>query len=153
MGVSCWPTPISMMTTACRRDRSRLIVIDSSALIAILRRELEADHYLQAIAAAEGCILSSVSLLETSMVLAGRTGDATAWVELDALIARAGMRVVAQDAELVETARTAFLQYGKGRHPAALNLGDCASYALAKSRGLPLLFKGDDFPRTDLTAA
>ena len=129
-----------------------MIVVDSSALVAILRREPEADHFLQAIAEADGCMLSSVSLLETSMVLVGRTGDATAWAELDALIARARMQVVAQDAELVEAARQAFLQYGKGRHSAALNLGDCASYALAKARSLPLLFKGNDFPRTDRTA-
>ena len=130
-----------------------MIVVDSSALIAILRREPEADSLLQVIAAAEGCLLSSVSLLETSMVLAGRTGNAEAWAELDALVARSGMQVVAQDAGLVGEARAAFLRYGKGRHPAALNLGDCASYALAKVRGLPLLFKGNDFPRTDLTAA
>ena len=129
-----------------------MIVVDSSVLVAILRREPEADHFLQAIAEADGCMLSSVSLLETSMVLAGRTGDAMAWTELDALIARAGMQIVAQDAELVEVARQAFLRYGKGRHSAALNLGDCASYALAKARNLPLLFKGNDFPRTDLTA-
>lgn len=129
-----------------------MIVVDSSVLVAILRREPEADHFLQAIAEADGCMLSSVSLLETSMVLAGRTGDATAWAELDALVARAGMQIVAQDAELVEAARHAFLRYGKGRHSAALNLGDCASYALAKTRNLPLLFKGNDFPRTDLTA-
>ncbi len=128
-----------------------MIVVDSSALIAILRREPEADHFLQAIAEADGCMLSSVSLLETSMVLAGRTGDATAWAELDVLIARAGMQVVAQDAELAEAARQAFLRYGKGRHSAALNLGDCASYALAKARSLPLLSKGNDFPRTDLS--
>jgi ribonuclease VapC len=127
-----------------------VIVVDSSALIAILRREPEADHFLQAIAEADGCMLSSVSLLETSMVLAGRTGDATAWAELDALIARAGMQVVAHDAELAKAARQAFLRYGKGRHSAALNLGDCASYALAKTRSLPLLAKGNDFPRTDL---
>jgi ribonuclease VapC len=62
------------------------------------------------------------------------------------------MQVVALDAGLAEEARGAFLRYGKGRHPAALNLGDCASYAVAKARGLPLLFKGDDFPRTDLLA-
>ena len=130
-----------------------MIVVDCSALIAILRREPEADGFLQAIATAEGCLLSSVSLLETSMVLAGHTGDAAAWAELDALVARSGMEVVAQDAKLVMEARAAFLRYGKGRHPAALNLGDCASYALAKVRGLPLLFKGNDFPRTDLTAA
>ena len=130
-----------------------MIVVDSSALIAILRREPEADDFLRVIAEAEGCLLSSVSLLETSLVLAGRTGDATSWTELDALIARAGMEVVAQDAELAEAARMAFLRYGRGRHPAALNLGDCTSYALAKHRDPPLLFKGDDFSRTDLRAA
>jgi ribonuclease VapC len=130
-----------------------VIVIDSSALIAILRRESEADGFLQIIVEAVSCLLSSVSLLETSMVLAGRTGDATSWTELDALIARARIEVVAQDAELTEAARAAFLRYGRGRHPAALNLGDCASYALAKHHDVPLLFKGADFPRTDLRAA
>ena len=93
-----------MTRTAYRRDCPGLIVIDGSALITILRREPEADHFLQTIAGAEGCIISSVSLLETSMALARRTGDATAWAELDALIAWAGMPVVAQDAELVEAA-------------------------------------------------
>jgi ribonuclease VapC len=92
-------------------------------------------------------------LLETSIVLVGRTGDATSWTELDALIARAGIQVVVHGEELAETARMAFLRYGRGRHPAALNLGDCASYALAKHHNLPLLFKGDDFPRTDRQAA
>jgi ribonuclease VapC len=130
-----------------------VIVIDSSALIAILRREPEADDFLRVIAEAESCLLSAVSFLETSMVVAGRTGDATSWTELDALIARAGIEIVAQDAALAETARTAFLRYGRGRHPAALNLGDCASYALAKHHNLPLLFKGDDFSRTDLRTA
>ena len=130
-----------------------MIVVDSSALIAILRREPEADSFLEIIVEAEGCLLSSVSLLETSMVLAGRTGDLASWTELDALIARAGIQVVAQDAELAEAARAAFLRYGRGRHPAALNLGDCASYALAKHHDLPLLFKGADFSRTDLRTA
>ena len=130
-----------------------MIVVDTSALIAILRREPEADSFLQIISQSEHCLLSSVSLLEISMVLAGSAGDATAWMELDALIARAGMEVVAQDTELIEAARGAFLRYGKGRHPAGLNLGDCASYALAKYRNLPLLFKGDDFSKTDLRSA
>jgi len=130
-----------------------VIVIDSSALIAILRREPEADRFLRVIAAADGCLLSSVGLLETSMVLAGRTGDQAAWAGLDALIARAGMEVVAQDGEQARLAREAFLRFGKGRHPAALNLGDCAAYALARSRVLPLLFKGEDFVRTDLLPA
>ena len=130
-----------------------MIAVDSSALIAILRREPEADSFLEVIAGADRCVLSSVSLLETSMVLAGRTGTAAAWTGLDALIARAGMQVVAQDAQLAEAARDAFVRFGKGRHPAALNMGDCASYALAKTRNLPLLFKGADFPKTDLVAA
>ena len=130
-----------------------MIAVDSSALIAILRREPEADSFLQVIATADGCLLSSVSLLETSLGLAGRTGDAASWSELDALIARAAVQVVAQDAGLAEAARDAFLRYGKGRHPAALNLGDCASYALARTHSLKLLFKGSDFARTDLMAA
>jgi ribonuclease VapC len=130
-----------------------VIVIDSSALIAILRREPEADSFLRAIVSAEGCLLSAVSLLETSMVLAGRTGGASTWAELDELIARAAIEVMAHDVALADGARSAFLRYGKGRHPAGLNLGDCASYALAKGRGLPLLFKGRDFSATDLTAA
>ncbi len=87
------------------------------------------------------------------MVLAGRPGDATSWLELDALIARAGIEIVAQDQALAGLAREAFLRFGKGRHPAALNLGDCSTYALAKARGLPVLFKGEDFSRTDLRAA
>jgi ribonuclease VapC len=130
-----------------------VIVIDTSALIAILRREPEADLFLQCISEADGCLFSSVSFLETSTVLAGRSGDATSWTELDLLIARAEIQVVAQDAELAQAARAAFLRYGRGRHPASLNLGDCSSYALAKHRNLPLLFKGDDFPRTDLSSA
>ena len=130
-----------------------MIVVDSSALIAILRREPDADRFLRLIIKAEGCLLSAISLLETSMVLAGRAGDASAWVELDALIARATIQVVAHDAELAIESRKAFVRYGKGRHRAALNLGDRASYALAKRRGLPLLYKGNDFTSTDLVAA
>ncbi|HEY2047930.1 MAG TPA: type II toxin-antitoxin system VapC family toxin [Caulobacteraceae bacterium] len=130
-----------------------MIVVDSSALVAILRREPEADAFLRIIAESHRCLVSSVSVLETSMVLAGRTGDHERWFELDALIERAGIEIVPQDAEQVAQARRAFLEYGKGRHIARLNLGDCASYALAKCRGLPLLFKGDDFLQTDLAAA
>ncbi len=130
-----------------------MIVLDSSALIAILRREPEADGFLRIVASTNGCLLSSVSLLETSMVLAGRTGHADRWLELDDFVDRAGIEVVAQDAGLADTARRAFLHYGKGRHPAALNLGDCASYALARERNLPILFKGNDFAQTDLAAA
>ena len=118
-----------------------------------MRRELEADAFLRIIAEAEICLLSAVSLLEASMVLAGRAGSAASWVELDELLATAEIEVVPQDKALAEAARTCFLRYGNGRHPAGLNLGDCATYALARSRGFPLLFKGEDFSKTDLPAA
>lgn len=130
-----------------------MIVVDSSALIAILRREPEADAFLEIIAAADQCLLSAVSLLETSMVLAGRSGDASSWTELDGLVAQASIEVVPQDAALTDAARAAFLRYGKGRDGAGLNLGDCAAYALASSRDLPLLFKGTDFAQTDIEVA
>jgi len=91
--------------------------------------------------------------MEASLVLAGREGDDTSWLGLDQLIARAGIEVVPQDRLLAEIAREAFLRFGKGRHPARLNMGDCAAYALARSRGLPLLFKGGDFSKTDIVAA
>lgn len=130
-----------------------MIVVDSSALIAILRREPEADAFLEIIAAADQCLLSAVSLLETSMVLAGRSGDASSWTELDARVAQASIEVVLQNAALTDAARAAFLRYGKGRDGAGLNLGDCAAYALASSRDLPLLFKGTDFAQTDIEVA
>ena len=130
-----------------------MIVLDSSALVAILRREPEAAAFARAIAQASRCLMSSVSLMETSMVLAGRAGTMESWADLDALIARAAVQVEPHDAEQARASRAAFLRCGKGRHPAGLNLGDCASYALAKTRGLPLLFKGADFSKTDLTAA
>lgn len=130
-----------------------MIVADTSAMIAVLRREAEADTFLRIIAGARGCLLSAVSYPEASLVLAGRTGEHIAWRGLDALIRRADMQVVAHDAGLANIAREAFLRYGKGRHPAALNFGDCAAYALAKGRDLPLLFKGGDFSNPDITAA
>jgi ribonuclease VapC len=130
-----------------------VIVADTSALIAILRDEPEAEAFLRIIVAADRCLIASVSLMEASMVLAGRTGDETSWEGLDQLIVRGGIEVVPQDRALANLARHAFLRFGKGRHPAALNMGDCASYALAKAHGLPLLFKGDDFNRTDLVSA
>jgi ribonuclease VapC len=130
-----------------------VIVIDTSALVAVLRREPEADAFLRIIADADRCLVSAVTCTEASLVLAGRTGNQTCWQGLDALLVRAGMEVVPHDADLAEIARNAFLRFGKGRHRAALNFGDCATYALAKARDLPLLFKGDDFTATDLVAA
>jgi len=130
-----------------------LIVVDTSALVAILRREPEADDFLRIIIHSGSCLVLSVSIMEASLVLAGREGDDTSWLGLDQLIARAGIEVVPQDRLLAEITREAFLRFGKGRHPARLNMGDCAAYALARSRGLPLLFKGGDFSKTDIVAA
>ena len=109
-----------------------MIVVDSSAPRAILRREPEADPILQVIEMTDACLLSSISLLETSMVPAGRNGDAVAWTELDALLECAAMQVIPHDTSLAEEARAAFLRYGKGRPPAGLNLGDCTAYAWPK---------------------
>lgn len=128
------------------------MVIDSSALIAILFDEPEAAGLAQAIAAHPSRCMSAFSLLETSVVLARRKGPA-AVQELDALIADLGIETIAFDPIQARLARTAYRRFGKGNHPAGLNLGDCCSYALAKSRGEPLLFKGADFTQTDLQAA
>ncbi|WP_317135280.1 type II toxin-antitoxin system VapC family toxin [Nguyenibacter vanlangensis] len=127
-------------------------MLDTSVLVAILRGEPDADEFLTRIVATDRCLLSSVSLLETSMVLAGRSPSLDAWTGLDQLVEAAGVEIVPFSADQAALAREAFLRFGKGRHPAGLNFGDCASYALAKIRNLPLLFKGDDFSQTDLVA-
>ena len=129
-----------------------MIAVDTSALIAILLAEQEAEAFKHRLAA-EPARVSAVSLQEASMVLAERLGDATAWQELDELIQAIPLEVIAHDQQLAEIARDAFLRFGKGRHPARLNCGDCASYALAKSLNIPLLFKGTDFAQTDIVAA
>jgi ribonuclease VapC len=130
-----------------------VIAIDSSALVAILQSEPDALLFAEAIGAAEAIIVSAVSFFETSMVLAGRVQDETGWRLLDALIGRAKIEIVPFDAGQAAIARAAFLKYGKGRHTAALNFGDCAAYALAKSRNIPLLYKGADFAKTDIVSA
>lgn len=130
-----------------------MIAIDTSALIAIFRLEPEADRFLKAIVGADSRVISALSLLEASMVMSGGAYGPAAFEPLDEFLAEAGVEVVAFDAEQARLARAAFLRYGKGRHKAALNLGDCASYALARARSAPLLFKGEDFPHTDVIAA
>lgn len=122
-------------------------------MIAILLNEPEKDRFRDAILAAYPRLMSAVSLQEASIVWAGRTGDRTAWETLDALLERFDLEIVAHDANLALAAREAFLRFGKGRHPAALNFGDCAAYALAKVNDLPLLFKGGDFGQTDILTA
>jgi ribonuclease VapC len=128
------------------------MVIDTSALLAILQDEPERRTFNEAIEAAESRSMSAATFVETSIVIEARYG-AEGVRDLDLLISKAGIVLVAVDAEQAEIARTAFSRFGKGRHAAGLNYGDCFSYALAKALGEPLLYKGGDFSRTDITAA
>lgn len=130
-----------------------MIIIDTSALIAIFRLEPEADAFLKAIVAAEARAMSALSVLETSMVMSGGAFDSSVFEPLDEFLIEAGIETVPFDAEQAQLARDGFMRYGKARHRAALNFGDCASYALAKKRQAALLFKGEDFRHTDLIAA
>lgn len=132
-----------------------MIAIDTSALIAIHGNEPERRDFVRAIGSVARSLISAGTVLETSLVLMGRSrAPATICERLDRWLARAAVEVVSFDAEQMSAARAAFLHYGKGRHPAAaLNFGDCISYALAKTHGLPLLYKGEDFAHTDLEPA
>ncbi len=125
------------------------MVIDSSALIAILLGEPEARALAQAISNDQKRLLSAVSALETAIVIETRKGPAGVR-EFDLLVHQVQIEIVAMNEEQVQLARRAYSEFGKGRHPAGLNLRDCCSYALARHAGEPLLFKGDDFSKTDI---
>ena len=129
-----------------------MIAIDTSALIAVPRREDEAEAFARVIAEAERCFLSAVGLLETSMVIIGR-GPPELVNLLDALVQELTIEIVPFEEGLARESRGAFIRFGKGRHSAGLNFGDCVSYALAQTRGVPLLYKGDDFAKTDVIGA
>ncbi len=126
------------------------MVIDTSALLAILQDEPERRTFSEAIEAAETRSMSAATFVETSIVIESRYGPA-GLRDLDALIATAAIAVVTVAADQAQISRAAFSQFGKGRHPAGLNYGDCFAYALAKALGEPLLFNGGDFARTDVT--
>jgi ribonuclease VapC len=128
------------------------MVLDTSAVLAMLFVEPEAEAFARAVARAEYRRISAANLLETGIV-ADHQADARAGRQLDALIARIELSTEPVTAEHVRIARQAYLDFGKGNHPAGLNFGDCFAYALAKATGEPLLFKGDDFERTDIQAA
>ena len=130
-----------------------MIVIDTSAVLAILFEEPEAEAFMTRIVEAESPAMSAVSVLEAGLVMAGRGGGPAQWTLFDALLQDARVDVVAFDSAQATLARRAFLHYGRGRHPAGLNFVDCASYALAAAKGWPLLFKGEDFVRTDIPPA
>jgi ribonuclease VapC len=127
------------------------VVIDTSALIALLSMEPEAQRIAVALESDPNRLISAATLVEAGIVIESRYGAAGAR-ELDLLVAKAGFIVESVTPEQADTAREAWRRYGKGRHSAGLNYGDCFSYALAKIKGEPLLFKGEDFPDTDITA-
>ena len=128
------------------------MIIDTSALLAILLGEPDAGRYEDAIAAAWPRRMSAIALLEAAMVVESR-GGAKAGHELDVLLEKAAVELVPVTSEHANAARRAWRRFGKGNHRASLNLGDCFAYALAKTTGEPLLFKGEDFNHTDVEPA
>ena len=125
------------------------MVLDTSALVALLLNEPEAEAFRLAIEEDATRLVSAATLLETAIVIEARKGEAGGR-ELDLLIHKADMTVVAVDLGQVSEARRAYRRFGRGRHAAGLNFGDCFAYALARTSGEPLLFKGADFARTDI---
>lgn len=130
-----------------------MIVLDTSALVAVVFGEPQRDAFLRTMQTASKALISTVSAVETRMVVHGRRGQ-RAVILLDDVLRLPMFELAPPGASEVDAAYAAFVAYGKGSgHPAALNFGDVFSYALAKVRGLPLLFKGDDFGHTDIPSA
>src|SRR6266480_483137 len=125
------------------------MVIDTSALLAIFLAEAERTTFLDLILQAGKRLISAANVLETGIVLETKRGE-SAGREFDLFVVRTNLEIVPVDAEQIEIARSAWRNFGKGRHPAALNFGDCFTYALAKSSGEPVLAKGRDFTLTDI---
>jgi ribonuclease VapC len=128
------------------------MILDTSALVAVLYREPEAEMFVRLIRAAEVCRISVANHLELMMVVESQLGPEGAR-QADAFLRRAGIEIEPVSLEHGALARQAFLDFGKGRHKAGLNFGDCFAYALARATGEPLLFKGQDFALTDIAAA
>ena len=128
------------------------MIVDSSAVLAVLYREPDAERFETAIASAPNCRMSVANALEAYIVVEGRGGMA-AGDALDRFLKAAVIDLAPVTAEHLEAARRAWRRFGKGNHRAALNFGDCFAYALADVTGEPLLFKGEDFARTDVEAA
>jgi ribonuclease VapC len=128
------------------------MVIDTSAIVAILFDETERNEFDRLIAEDNVRLISAATRVEAAFVIEGRTRD-VGRARLERFLSIAGLEIVSVTAEQAELAVEAFRRYGKGRHPVGLNIGDCFSYALATATGEPLLFKGDDFARTDIRPA
>ncbi len=129
-----------------------MIVVDSSIIVAIIREESDAAIWVDVLDKTPHAFMSVISYVETNMVIAGRWSDARLG-RVDATLKALHVRVVPVTLNQGNVALAAFLRFGRGRHSAGLNIGDCFAYALAKSRDLPLLFKGDDFAKTDIVPA
>jgi ribonuclease VapC len=127
------------------------MIIDTSAMVAILYREPEAKTFARLIHDADACRISVANYVELSMVIESQLGP-EGMRQAEAFFRRAGVMIEPVTVEHGELARQAFLDFGKGRHKAGLNYGDCFSYALAKATGEPLLYKGNDFSQTDIRA-
>lgn len=128
-------------------------MIDTSALLAILFAEPEASRLVRAIAAAETRLVGAPTIVEAAAIMLARKGPAGE-IALDALLQRLAVDVVPMSPEAAGAARSAYRRFGKGvGSPGVLNYGDCLAYGVATAEGRPLLFKGDDFPRTDVAVA
>jgi len=125
------------------------MVVDTSALIAILLGEPETEFFVRVLADDPKKMISAFNALESAIVIEAKKGEAGGR-ELDLLMHRARIEIIPLNGDQVELALTAWRKYGKGNHAAGLNIGDCCAYALAKYSGEPLLFKGKDFSRTDI---
>lgn len=130
----------------------RRLVVDTSALMALLFMEDDARRYAEALQAASALSVAAPTWVESMQVATARRGQ-VGQDGLQELLDRLGVEIVAFDAGMARLAHEAWLRFGKGRHPAGLNYGDCFAYALAMQLGAPLLFKGEDFARTDVTSA
>lgn len=128
------------------------MIVDASALLAILLAEPEAAAFAAALARTADPKMSAVNYLEVAIRI-DRENSIVAAQKLEDFMAITGITVLPVSLNQTRLARLAYAEFGKGRHPAGLNFGDCFAYALAKETGLPLLFKSDDFPRTDIEAA
>ncbi|MGH7024836.1 MAG: type II toxin-antitoxin system VapC family toxin [Caulobacteraceae bacterium] len=128
------------------------MVVDTSALVAILLGEADAGRYARALEEAPSRLISAVSRVELSIVMESRKGDGGR-ADLERLLLDGDFEIVGVSAELAHSAIDAFRRFGKGRHRAGLNIGDCFAYALATTLDQPLLFKGDDFAHTDVEVA
>ena len=128
------------------------MVIDTSALLAIYFQETDSERFEAAVVKARHVLISAATILEAGIVVEARHRHAGS-IELDRLLQKLGVTTVSVDTEQAEVGRKAFRKYGKGRHQASLNYGDCFAYALAITTGEPLLFKGHDFSETDVVDA